>query len=117
MHPRLLRLFAKRLGAASNTLLAIVAVVALLAMLAAGLFGRSKRTIQSNPQQPLVVYCAASNKSVLEAIRGDYEKAFGTELQIQYGASQTLLAALEVAGAGDLYLPADDSYLKLARER
>jgi molybdate transport system substrate-binding protein len=117
MHPRFLRLIAKRLGAASNTLLAIVAVVALLAVLAAGLFGRSKRTIQSNPQQPLVVYCAASNKSVLEAIRGDYEKEFGTELQIQYGASQTLLAALEVAGAGDLYLPADDSYLELARGR
>ena len=67
--------------------------------------------------EPLVVYCAASNKSVLEAIRADYEKEFGTRLQIQYGASQTLLAALEVAGAGDLYLPADDSYLDLARER
>jgi len=63
----------------------------------------------------LVVYCAASNKSVLEAIRADYEKAYGTPLQIQYGASQTLLASLEVAKTGDLYLPADDSYLTVAK--
>jgi molybdenum ABC transporter molybdate-binding protein len=66
---------------------------------------------------PLVVYCAASNKGVMEAVRAAYEKEFGTPLEIQYGASQTLLAALEVAGAGDLYLPADDSYLTIARER
>jgi molybdenum ABC transporter molybdate-binding protein len=71
----------------------------------------------ADAKSPLVVYCAASNKSVIEAIRADYEKAYQVPLQIQYGASQTLLAALEVAKAGDLYLPADDSYLKLARDR
>lgn len=64
-----------------------------------------------------MVYCAASNKGVFEAIRADFEQAYHRPLQIQYGASQTLLAAIEVAGAGDLYLPADDSYLILARER
>jgi molybdate transport system substrate-binding protein len=53
----------------------------------------------------------------MEAIRADYEKAFGTPLEIQHGASQTLLAAVDVAGAGDLFLPADDSYVALARER
>jgi molybdenum ABC transporter molybdate-binding protein len=52
----------------------------------------------------------------MEAIRTDYEREYGTPLQVQYGASQTLLAALEVADSGDLYLPADDSYLVLARE-
>jgi molybdenum ABC transporter molybdate-binding protein len=67
--------------------------------------------------EPLIVYCAASNKSVLEAIRGDYERDYKVPLQIQYGASQTLLASLEVSATGDLYLPADDSYLELARER
>lgn len=72
---------------------------------------------QTNASQPLVIYCAASNKSVLEAIRGEYERDYQTPLQIQYGPSQTLLASLEVSGTGDLYLPADDSYLELARER
>jgi molybdenum ABC transporter molybdate-binding protein len=67
--------------------------------------------------QPLVIYCAASNKSVLEAIRADYEKEYDVPLQIQYGASQTLLASLEIAKTGDLYLPADDSYLTIARDK
>jgi molybdenum ABC transporter molybdate-binding protein len=67
--------------------------------------------------EPLVIYCAASNKSVLEAIRADYERDYKTSLQIQYGPSQTLLASIEVSGGGDLYLPADDSYLGLARDR
>ena len=68
-------------------------------------------------KDPLVIYCAASNKSVLEAIRADYEREYKTPLQIQYGPSQTLLASLEVSKSGDLYLPADDSYLTIARER
>ena len=68
-------------------------------------------------KEPLVVYCAASNKSVLEAIRADYEREYKTPLQIQYGPSQTLLASLEVSKSGDLYLPADDSYLTIARDR
>ena len=93
-------------------MLAILVSLGLLGVLVAAVVDRqpSAKKAGSNAE-PLVVYCAASNKSVLEAIRADYEKAFGTPLQIQYGPSQTLLAALEVAKAGDLYLPADDSYL------
>lgn len=53
----------------------------------------------------------------MEAIRRDYEREYKTSLQIQFGPSQTLLAALEVSGVGDLYLPADDSYLKIADEQ
>lgn len=77
----------------------------------------AKSTGRSEPAQPLVIYCAASNKGVLEAILADYAHEFGVRHQIQFGASQTLLAALEIAGEGDLYLPADESYLDLARER
>jgi molybdenum ABC transporter molybdate-binding protein len=36
---------------------------------------------------------------------------------VQYGPSQTLLAGVEVSKTGDLYLPADDSYLAAAREK
>lgn len=77
----------------------------------------SPPTSPADASQPLTIYCAASNKSVLEAIRRDFEQAYGTRLEIQYGPSQTLLASLEVTGVGDLYLPADDSYLALARGR
>ena len=72
---------------------------------------------KSQPAQPLIIYCAASNKAVLEAITADYEREFGVPVQLQFGASQTLLASLEVSGTGDLYLPADDSYLDFARQR
>lgn len=89
----------------------------LLGGLAASLV-RSPRPVGETQQSlPLVIYCAASNKSVLEAIRSDYERDYKTSVQVQYGPSQTLLASLEVSGTGDLYLPADDSYLALARER
>ena len=61
----------------------------------------------------LVLYCAASNRAVIEAIRTDYEKEFARTVQVQYGASQTLLSAIEVSGTGDLFLPADDSFLEM----
>src|SRR5687768_13264928 len=115
---KLLPPVSRRRGFISRPVLAILVSLGLLGVLVAAVVDRqpSSKKAGSNAE-PLVVYCAASNKSVLEAIRADYEKAFGTPLQIQYGASQTLLAALEVAKAGDLYLPADDSYLAMARDR
>ncbi len=61
--------------------------------------------------------CAASNRAVVEAIARDYEKECGVAVEVQYGASQTLLSSAEVSRTGDLYLPADDSYLALAREK
>jgi molybdate transport system substrate-binding protein len=66
---------------------------------------------------PVVIFCAASNREVMDAVRADYERESGIKTQVQYGASQTLLASIEVSGTGDLYLPADDSYLDLARQQ
>jgi molybdate transport system substrate-binding protein len=74
------------------------------------------QSVKDSSKSPIVVFCAASNRAVMDAIRDDYEKASGIEVQVQYGASQTLLASIEVSGTGDLYLPADDSYLELARK-
>lgn len=65
----------------------------------------------------LVVFCAASNRAVMEAVTADYEKEFGFPVDVQYGPSQTLLANLEVSGSADLFLPADDSYLDLGRNK
>ncbi len=97
----------------------LIASLALMAFLVMSLIDRPAEPTGSGVStgQPLVVYCAASNKSVVEAIRQDYEKEFSTRVQVQFGASQSLLASLEVTKTGDLYLPADDSFLQLARER
>jgi molybdate transport system substrate-binding protein len=105
-------------------MLRIVAVLVAISMWAAGIAAINGCSAppanpagKAEPRQPLVIYCAASNKSVLETILADYEREFGVRHQIEFGASQTLLASLEIAGEGDLYLPADESYLDLARER
>jgi molybdate transport system substrate-binding protein len=65
----------------------------------------------------LLVFCAASNRSVVEAIRRRYEAETGRRVQFQYGPSQALLSQLELTGAGDLFLPADDSYLDMAQQK
>lgn len=110
-------MFPQRRGWIRRQIAAILVSLSLLAVLVVTVIDRPTSSRKVGSAKPVVVYCAASNKSVLEAICADYEREFGLPLQIQYGPSQTLLAALEVAGAGDLYLPADDSYLALARDR
>lgn len=66
---------------------------------------------------PLLLYCAVANREVIEAICADYQREYGREIEIQYGPSQTLLSSIEVSGTGDLYLPADDSFLAIGKEK
>jgi molybdenum ABC transporter molybdate-binding protein len=65
----------------------------------------------------ITLFCAASNQAVIEDIRRNYEAETGRHVVIQYGASQSLLSQIEVSGVGDLYLPADDSFLTIGREK
>jgi molybdate transport system substrate-binding protein len=74
--------------------------------------GRQHGSITAS--KPLLVYCAGGLKGPLEAIRPQYEREFGQRLEIQYGGSNTLLANLQVTGRGDVFLPADESYLEIA---
>lgn len=108
-----------RRGSVAKSVVVVLASVAILAVLVFSLREPSVKPAGSTlgAPQPLILYCAASNKSVVEAIRKDYEQAFGTAVQVQYGPSQSLLASLEVTRTGDLYLPADDSFLDFSRER
>lgn len=95
-----------------------LAMVGSLVFLGLAILLLSRTNQRSEDQsEPLVLFCAASNRAVVDAIRADYQKEFGREVQVQYGPSQTLLATMEVAKTGDLYLPADDSFLKLARDK
>lgn len=111
MHPRL------RIASTKLSLVLILGSIVLMVCLIAALNVpvESKSDISKKTTVPLIIYCAASNKGVLEVIRKDYERDTGKTLQIQYGPSQTLLASAEISKSGDLYLPADDSYLAIAR--
>ena len=62
---------------------------------------------------PLLVYCAAGLRQPVEAV----VKAYGGGIQLQFGGSNTLLANAELTRKGDLFIPADDSYLDLARSK
>ncbi|MCK0158051.1 molybdate ABC transporter substrate-binding protein [Cellulophaga sp. F20128] len=62
----------------------------------------------------LLVYCAAVVKPVLEEISRDYYAEKGVQIDVQYGGSGTLLANMRVSGKGDLYIPADGSYIEEA---
>ena len=91
----------------------VTSIVALVAM--ALMLREPKPATQAGSS--ISVFCAASNRAVIEAIRSDYEREFGRSVQVQYGASQTLLSSIEVSRTGDLYLPADDGFLAIAREK
>lgn len=67
--------------------------------------------------EPLMLFCAASNRAVIDEVVADYQEETGRVIEVQYGASQTLLAQMEASRTGDLYLPADDSYLEFASEK
>lgn len=67
----------------------------------------------ANAHGPLLVYCAAGLRQPVEAA----VKAYGGDIQLQFGGSQTLLANLELTKKGDLFIPADDSYLEIARHK
>jgi len=77
-----------------------------------------KRTAAVNPpSRTLIVHVAASLRVPMEAIAAEYTRETGNEVEVRLGPSQTLLANIELSRQGDLYLPADDSYLALARSK
>jgi len=66
--------------------------------------------------ETLIVYCAAGLKKPVEAVAQQYRTETGTEVQLQYGGTGTLLANLRVAQKGDLFIAADDGTLADARK-
>jgi molybdenum ABC transporter molybdate-binding protein len=103
-----------RNGQIHSAWLAFLASVVVLAALIGLLFWNPDAG-PSTTKEPLVVYCAAGLRLPVETAAQEYEAAYGVPIQLQYQGSQTLLSSIEVARRGDLYIPADDSYLDLAR--
>ena len=93
-------------------LVSAVALVSLLWLAATPDSSRLKNAAgETIDSEGITLFCAASNRAVMEEIRKDYEQETGRRVSIQYGPSQTLLSQVEIAKTGDLYLPADDSFL------
>lgn len=71
--------------------------------------------VTSAKREALLVYCAAGLKTPVEAIARKYQEEFGTEVQLQFGGSGTLLNNLKVSHRGDLFLAADSSFVAIGR--
>lgn len=105
----------------NRTLGILFGSIATAAMLAYLLVSGGARGTSTTPRgsdaEPILLYCAVSNREVIEAIRADYQQEYGRQVDVQYGPSQTLLASIEVSGSGDLYLPADDSFIAIGQDK
>jgi molybdate transport system substrate-binding protein len=90
--------------------LAFLVSVAIFAAIAVKLF---RAPTGATPEGPILVYCAAGLRPPAEATA----RAYGGKVELQYGGSNTLLANAELSGKGDLFVAADDTYVKMARDK
>jgi len=101
----------------SRTSLVAAGSLAALGLLAAATY---QLTRDPSPDRPLVVYCAASTRLPMEAAARDYPAAGGRRVELRCGASEDLLTKAGTTAPGDpadIFLPADESYVRLARDR
>src|SRR5262249_43345524 len=83
----------------------------------AGLVGVLLWSPRTLDKGPVVVYCAAAERGPVEAAAKEYEKEYGVPIHLTYGGSETLLSKVALDKRGDLYIPADDSYLEKGRAK
>src|SRR4051812_31487866 len=103
----------RRASINSMWLLFLGSLVLLGGLIAVLILGSPKPKGTTGTGKPLILYCAAGVRPPVDATAKAYEKEFGTAIQIQPGASQTLLANIQTSKTGDLYLPADESYIDI----
>jgi molybdenum ABC transporter molybdate-binding protein len=66
--------------------------------------------------RPVVVHAAAALRPPMQKAAAEFEQEVKARIELRFDASETLLAKLRLAGQGDLFVPADDSYVTEARK-
>jgi len=96
-------------------------VAGLSAVALAGLFaGLAHVESRATGDRPLIICVAAGLRTPTEAVARDYTAATGQRVELRYGASEDLLARISYpAGVEptDVFLPADESYVRIAEDR
>ena len=91
------------------------------ALVLAGLIGAlywiERPTYTSNGGDPLEIYCAAAMVKTVTTIAKEYEAEFGQSVIIHSGSSRSILNQLAEAKKGDLFLPADESFVAEAERK
>jgi molybdenum ABC transporter molybdate-binding protein len=101
----------------STPLLAFAGSALLLAGLIGALYCTSDHGHAHPGNEPLIVFCAEAMRLPLDAIARDYEREFHQKVDLHFGSSMSILATLELGQKGDLFLPADDSFIQLAKKK
>lgn len=75
--------------------------------------------VRSGPlDRALIVYAAPTSRLPLEAIAADYTRETGQRIELRFGPSEDILTKVRLpnpAEPADLFVPADDSYIRHAR--
>jgi molybdate transport system substrate-binding protein len=101
-----------------SPLTAAVGSLAALGLLVTGLWWRERA--DPTPDRPLIVYAAAATRPAMEAVAVDYQRETGRPVELRFGASEDILTKAGMPSPtepADLFLPADDSYVRLAEQR
>lgn len=101
----------QRLGLSARWL-AVVSVVLVALLLVAVMW----KPTTSSAGEKLVVYCAAGIKPPVDAAAKQFEQEYGVQVEIRADASGALVASINEAREGDLFIPADDSFMDIARK-
>jgi molybdate transport system substrate-binding protein len=91
----------------------IIVILSLLAALGVSIWQVTRKPAS---QSSLLVFCAAGLREPVSEIASRYEREFGIPVDLQFGGSGALEAQLELAG-GDLFFPADESYIQSAQTK
>jgi molybdate transport system substrate-binding protein len=68
-------------------------------------------------REPLIVHVAAGIRPPMETIAAEFERATGQRVELRFAGSGNLLPSYELTKQGDLFLPADESYMRVVREK
>src|SRR5688572_11132769 len=72
---------------------------------------RETRPSGGEAGEPLVVYCAEALRLPMDAIAKEYQQETGRKVELRFRPTQWQLSK------GDLFLPADDSDIAMARDK
>ncbi|MBX9677890.1 MAG: molybdate ABC transporter substrate-binding protein [Gemmataceae bacterium] len=98
-------------------LLALLVSVAVIGGLSYALIRQTAPKDLSPSSAPIVVHVAEALRGPMEPIAKQYEGERGQKIELRYGPSQTILSQMILSKQGDLFVPADDSYIEDAKKK